>query len=446
MHVWRWLLIGIVLLGGALGGGVTRAQGGGEVIVLTAEGPVTPAMGSYLERGLREAEARDAALLVLRLDTPGGSVEVMGQLVRQLSNATIPTLVYVWPSGARAASAGTFVTLSADLAAMAPQTTIGAASVVGSGGEEIDETLSRKITNDLVAAIRSQTERRGAAATEWAERAITEAVAADANEALQIGIIDFIARDLDEVLAQADGRTVLLASSESVTLQVADAPVREIEMTWLEAFLHVITDPNIALLLISFGGIAIFYELVSPGGYIGGMFGIIATILGFYALGSLNANWAGLALVGFSFILFLIELKTATFGIFVAGGLAAFIFGTIVLFQSSYSPVSIPLIVGMALSVAAFFVVALAAVLRTRQRPALTGVQGLIGLIGEVRQTIAPERAGMVLVNGELWKAYAPLPLEAGSHVRVVAVRGLHIEVEPTDAERMLPATLAPPL
>jgi membrane-bound serine protease (ClpP class) len=369
----------------------------------------------------------------------------MRQLVLQLSNARVPTLVFVWPSGARAASAGTFVTLSADLAAMAPQTTIGAASVVSGDGQDVDETLSQKITNDLVAAIRSQTERRGEEAASWAERAITDAIAANADEALEIGLIDYIARDLPGLLEQVDGATVELASGEEVTLSVADATVRYVEMNPFESFLHIITDPNIALLLISLGGIALFYELASPGGYIGGIFGIIATILGFYALGSLDANWTGLALVGLAFILFLIELKTASFGIFVTGGLAAFIFGALILFQGSYRPVSVQLVVAMAVSVAAFFAIAIAAIIRTRRTRPVTGREGLLGDVGEVRRRVEPDRGGLVMVHGELWRAYSPGPLEPGQHVRVVAIHGLHIEVEPVEArqERALPAELS---
>lgn len=438
MRQWRGLLsiglmVGWLLL--ALGGSSARAQGGeGEVLVLTVEGPVTPAMGAYLARGFEAAEESGAALLILRLDTPGGSVEVMGQLVRQLSNASLPTLVYVWPSGARAASAGTFITLSADLAAMAPQTTIGAASVVGGGGEEIDETLSKKITNDLVAAIRSQTERRGEAAMEWAERAITEAVAANAREALEIGIIDFIARDLDELLEQADGYTVELASGEEVTLDLAEAPVRELEMNPLESLLHIITDPNIALLLISLGGLALVLELYSPGGYVGGIFGIIATLLGFYALGSLDADWTGLGLILFAFILFALELKTATYGVFALGGLASFIFGTIILFQTSYAPVSLQLVGGMALLVGGFFTFVVAAIVRSRGKSPITGKEGLVGAIGEVRRALEPEQEGMIFVQGALWKAYSALPVPRGRFVRVLAVRGLHLEVEPVES------------
>jgi membrane-bound serine protease (ClpP class) len=437
MRHWQWtLLIGVIALAGFFffSAPDARAQGdSGEVIVLTVEGPVTPAMGEYLERGLRAAQEEGAALLILRLDTPGGSVKVMGQLVRQLSNATVPTLVYVWPSGGRAASAGTFITLSADLAAMAPQTTIGAASVVGGSGEEIDETLSAKITNDLVAAIRSQTERRGERAAEWAERAITEAIAANANEALEIGIIDFIARDLPELLEQADGTRVELASGETRQLDLKHAIVREIEMNPLEAFLHVITNPTIALMLISLGSIALFYEFASPGGYVGGIFGIIATLLGFYALGSLDANWAGLGLILFAFILFLVELNTPTYGVFAAGGLAAFVFGTILLFQTSYAPISMQLIGGLSLGIGGFFLFVVGAVLRTRHNAPITGREGLIGNVGEVRRALDPESEGMVFVGGALWKAYSPVPVPKGAYVRVTAVRGLRLEVEPVE-------------
>ena len=438
MRVWQWLLVvGFLFLllvtTGANWGHAQDDKKSREVIILTVEGPVTPAMGSYLERGLHEAQTSDAALLILRLDTPGGSVNVMGQLVRQLSNASVPTLVYVWPNGAQAASAGTFITFSADLAAMAPQTTIGAASVVSGAGQEIDETLSKKITNDLVASIRSQTERRGQEAMEWAEKAITEAVAANADDALEIGLIDFIARDLPELLEKANGTVVELADGTQVILELTDASLREIEMNPLEALLHVITDPNIALMLVSLGGLALFYEITSPGGYIGGIFGIIALMLGFYALGSLDANWAGLGLIVFAFILFAIETQTPTHGLFTAGGLAAFIFGSMLLFQTSYRPVSLELILLISLSVAGFMVFALAAILRTRDRPARTGQQGLIDQIGQTRTSLKVESGGMVFVDGELWRAYSPVPIPKGQRVRVVAVKGLQLDVEPVE-------------
>lgn len=404
-----------------------------EVVLLTVKGPVTPAMGAYLQRGLQRAEEEQAQLLILRLDTPGGEVSVMRQLVQQLSNTTIPTLVYVWPGGAQAASAGTFITLSADLAAMAPQTTIGAASVVGGGGEDIDSTLSKKITNDLVASIRSQTERRGEKASDWAERAITEALAANADEALELGIIDFIARDLDELLPQVDGTTVELADGQDVTLDLKQVRLNELEMNFIEVFLHIITDPNIALLLISLGGAALTYEFASPGGYVGGMFGVIALTLGFYSVGSLDANWAGLGLMGFGFILFVVETQTPTYGLFTVGGLAAFIFGSLLLFQTSYRPVSLELIIVMALCVAGFMMFALTAILRARYRPALTGSNQLIAQIGQARSPVNADAGGLVFIDGELWQATSGIPLEKGQRVRVVAVEGLHLQVEPVD-------------
>ena len=424
------LLAALILL--SLPAPMVEAQAdGGEVFILTAEGPITPALGDYLERGLDRAEAAEAELLVLRLDTPGGSVQVMGNIVRSLSNAAVPTLVYIWPSGGQAASAGTFLTLSADLAAMAPNTTIGAASVVGGGGEEVDETMQRKISNDLRAMIRAQAEDRGPEAVEWAEAAITEAVAANANEALAMNVVDFIAVDTSDLLRQADGRTVTLADGEERTLNVAQAPLRDMPMGWIQRLLHIITDPNIALMLVSLGGIALFYELTSPGGYIGGIFGIIATLLGFYALGSLDANWVGLALIFFSMILFFIEIKTAVTGLFAAGGLAAFVAGALLLFQGSYAEISLPLVLVMAAAVALFFVVALAAVMRSRNRPSVTGQEGLIGAKGEVRSPVGPDQTGIVLALGERWQATAATTLVEGDKVRVVAVDGLHISVEP---------------
>lgn len=404
----------------------------GDVLVLTASGPVTPALRSYLERGLEEARSTGAQLVVLRLDTPGGSVEVMTEIVKVLDNADVPVAVYVWPSGGRAASAGTFIVLAAHFAAMAPRTTIGAASPVAAEGQEIPETLNEKITNDLVATIKSHAARRGEKAVEWAERAVREAASATETEALELGVIDVIATDLPDLLRQLDGRQAEVRG-RTVTLELTGATVRELEMTMVEQFLHLLANPNIALLLISLGGTAIIIELYSPGGYVAGIFGIIALVLGFYALGVLEANYAGLALIGLAFALFLFEALTPSIGIFALGGVISFILGAFILFDTSFVQVSRALVITVALAMGGFFAFAIGAALKERRRQPLTGREGLIGQVGEVRERLDPE--GIVLVKGERWRATTPHPpLEPGTRVRVVKAESMRLLVEPVES------------
>lgn len=432
--IWLFLLL-VSTLSTAVGSVVAQAEQG-PVILLTAEGPVSPAMETYLRRGLELAAREEAGLVVIQLDTPGGEVGITGQIVSLLSEAPVPTVVYVAPPGARAASAGTLVTLAADFAAMAPRTRIGAASVVAGQGAELPETVARKAENDAAALARSLAGPRGEKAVEWADEAVRSAVSATPEEARELGVIDVIASDVPELLDSLDGRTASVGGTR-VTLQVADATVREVPMNPLEEFLQVLTNPNIALLLFSFGSAAIVIELYSPGGYVAGISGVIALVLAFYALGTLNANWAGLALMGLAFVLFVIDINAPSHGVWTAGGIAAFVLGSILLFNTSYMPASLGLIVGLALGMGAFFVFALTAALRARRTPTFTGKTGLVGMIGEVKSPLDPQ--GFVLVNGERWKAVsAGGPVPAGAQVRIIRVEGMRLIVEPL-GELVLP-------
>lgn len=431
LTIW-FVLLFLGIAGLLLHAPVGYAQGGGgDVLLLTAEGPVTPAMSAYLERGLEEADARGAELLVLRLDTPGGSTDVMSEMVKVMLDTDVPIAVYVAPSGGRAASAGTFIVLAADFAAMSPRTTVGAASPVSGEGEEIPETLRAKITNDLVAAITSHAERRGPEAVEWAEQAVREAVSANEREALEIGIIDVIARDVDELLAELDGST-LETEGRTITLDLEGAAVRELEMSAIERFFHLIANPNIAVLLLSIGGTAIIVELYNPGGYVAGIFGVIALLLGFYALGVLDANYAGLALIGLAFALFLLEAMTPTLGVWALGGAVAFVLGSLMLFDTSDVQVSRGLVIGIGATLGGFFAFAIGAALRARSRPAITGRSGLIGRVGTAEEPLDPE--GIVLVFGERWSATSPSgEIDVGTQVRVVSVDGMRLVVEPVE-------------
>lgn len=407
------------------------AQGNREVLVVDVTGPVTPVMLSIIEQAIAEAETSQAEVLVIRLDTPGGEVNLTRRIIQTLIAAEVPVVIYVWPPGGFAASAGTFITLAGHIAAMAPNTTIGAASPVSGNGGTIDDTLRSKIENTLLADIKNLTSRRGEKAVEWAQEAVTEAKAATAQEALEIGVIDFVAEDMDDLLAQLDGFKLTIQRRE-VTLATEDAPVRFLETTFVQELLGFITNPTIALFLISLGGLALVYELINPGGYMGGVIGLICLLIGLYGVGQLPVNYAGLALILLSFILFGAELFTPTHGALTAGGVAAFIIGGLILFNTSEFPYQLPLpsIIGIPLFIAAIFAFGMRKALQARHTKPVTGQEGLIGAVGTVKVALEPE--GTVFVWGERWHATSEdnQPIPVGERVKVTAIDGFHLKVK----------------
>lgn len=425
------LIIYVILVIGQLFSPLAAAQGGPEVLVADVDGPVTPVMLSFIERAIEEADVRNAEALVIRLNTPGGSVDLTKQIIQTIIASDVPVVVYVWPPGGFAASAGTFITLAAHADAMAPNTSIGAASPIDGSGAEIDETLRSKIENILIADIKSLAERRGDKAIEWAQQAITEAKAANAQEALELGVIDFIAKDLDDLLDQLDGFTVQV-KGEEVTLKTGDAIVTFFEATALEEFLSIIANPSIALLLISIGSLAIVYEIINPGGYMSGIIGAILLLVGLYAVGQLPVNYAGLALILLAIGLFVAELFTPTFGALTAGGLIAFIFGSLILFNTPEFAYQIPIpsIVGIAVSMAAIIGFGMRKVVQTMKIQPVSGKEGMIGAVGTVKVTLDPQ--GSVLVWGERWHATSDNgeTIEVDQQVRVTDVDGFRIKVK----------------
>jgi membrane-bound serine protease (ClpP class) len=414
--------LALVVIGLVLVAAPAIAQPPDKVSVLDVKGPITPVVLGYVNRGLTQAQVSGDRLVVIQLDTPGGSVEIMKQLTDVMIRSEVPIAVWVGPEGARAASAGTFVTLAAHVAAMAPGTTIGAASVVSMQGGEIDETSLAKATNDLTARLRNFTQRRGPQATEWAERTVTEAIAGTAQEALQVGVIDFISPSITDLLYQADGMKVEVAG-RTVTLRTAGLPVEPAPMTWPEQLLHLITDPNIAFILLTLGLNGILFELSSPGGFAAGIIGGICLVLGLYAMGVLSVNWAGILFIVLAFILFVVDIKAATHGVLTVGGIASFVFGALILFNSPIYQVSRWLIFSVAIATGAFFAFAVSkALLALRQQPS-TGREAFAGKQAIVKATLEPE--GMVLLMGELWKARSDgevIPI--GEVVEVVAMEG----------------------
>ena len=435
MRVRRLMLIFILGLILSMLPAPATAQEGGAILVLTAQGPLTPAMAEYLDRGLARAVQDDAEVVIFQLDTPGGSIDLMNRIVQSMLASPVPIVVYVAPRGAIAGSAGTVITLAAHAAAMAPETAIGAASPVGMQGEDLEETLEAKAVEILKATVRSLASHRGQEAVALAEAAIEEAKAATAEEALQAGLIDIIAVDLEDLLRQLDGwgvETVLGVRQ----LSTAQASIEELPQSLIEQALQALTNPNVVFLLLTVGVQAILIEISSPGGWIAGFIGVVCLAFGTYGLGVLPVNWVGLIFIITSFVLFLLEVKAPTHGALAAAGVASFIIGALVLFNSPGTPtfqrVSVPLVIGTAIFTAGLFLVVIAFAIRAQLRPHAVGTEALIGRIGKVRDPLRP--TGSVLVGGEIWSAEAEEfegELDEGARVEVTGVEGLRLNVRP---------------
>jgi membrane-bound serine protease (ClpP class) len=412
----------------------TQAQDGRPlVLVLTADGPLTPAMLEYLERGIRAANDRGAELLVLQLNTPGGSTDLMQSMVEAIRASNVPVAVYITPRGAMAGSAGTVVTLAGHVAAMAPETAIGAASPVGGQGEDLGQTLEAKLKNIMKATVRSLAERRGQRAVDLAESTIESAAAASAEEALDAGLVDFIANDLNELVRQLNGFSV-----ETLTgprpLNTENAEVDFLALSFIEQLLNTLTNPNIVFLLITIGVQAILIEISSPGGWVAGFIGVICLALATYGLGILPVNWFGIIFLILAFVLFIVDIKAPTHGALTAAGVGSLIVGALVLFNSpsvpSFQRVSVPLIIGMSLFTGASFFIILMFALRAQRTPVRMGQASMVGRTGVVRTPLAP--AGTVQVASELWTAEsleAGETLLPGTRVRVERVEGVRLYV-----------------
>lgn len=412
-----------------------RAQADRVVVLLTATGPLTPAMIEYLDRGLTLAERKGAEALVLQLDTPGGQIDHMNQMVQSIRASRVPVVVYIAPRGAIAGSAGTVITLAGHAAAMAPETAIGAASPVGGQGEDLGETIERKEKEILKATVRGLAARRGEQAVALAEATIEEATAASATEALEAGLIDAIAEDVDQLLLQLDGLAVELPEGTR-TLRMAQASVEPINQSFIEQLLGTLTNPNIVFLLMAVGVQAVLIEISSPGGWVAGFIGVICLSLGALGLGVLPVNWFGIIFIVTAFVLFILEVKAPTHGALTAAGVASFIAGSLVLFNSPGTPaffrVSVPLVIGTAVVIAGFFLALVALVIRAQRRRVEVGAEALVGRTGVARSELVP--AGMVLVGGELWSAVLEdrgLSLAEGDEVEVTSVEGLRLRVRP---------------
>ena len=390
-------------------------------------------MLQYLERGIQYAERGAAEALIVQLDTPGGSIDLMNSMVQVIRASSTPVVVYVAPSGAIAGSAGTIITLAGHAAAMAPQTAIGAASPVGSQGEELGETIAAKEKNILKATARSLAERRGADVIALAERTIESAAAVSASEAYAIGLVDFIATDLPDLLRQLDGFQVTTNTGE-VTLETSNVQVDEFEPTWIESLLGILTNPNIVFVLLTIGVQAILIELSSPGGWVAGFIGAVCLALAAYGVGVLPVNWFGIIFIIIAFVLFLVDIKAPTHGALTAAGAGSLIIGALVLFNSPGTPqfqrVSVPLVIGVSLVTAAIFFAAVTFAIRAQKVPIRTGHESLIGRVGVARSDLNPN--GTVQMAGELWTAETETgeaPIPAGTRVEVLRAEGVRVYV-----------------
>lgn len=405
------------------------------VTLIEAEGPLTPAMVSYVQRGLRAAENGEAEALIFQLNTPGGQVDLMQEIVSTIRESRVPVVVYVAPRGGAAWSAGTVILLAGHAAAMAPETGVGAASPVGMGSE-LSETAERKAMEAILSLVRDLAAPRGEEVVEWAEAAIEEAVAASASEALDMGLIDFVADDVNDLLTQLDGFEVQLRGDPTL-LRTADARVDPAPMSLIEQILHIVVNPTIVLTLLGIGVQALLIEISSPGGWVAGFIGIVSIALGVYGLGVLPVNLLGLVLIILAVGLFFLEIKAVTHGALTVAGVVTLVAGALILFNTgdapAYARVSLPVVITIALCFAATFLFIMTKAFRAQRHRPKTGVESLVGSKAVARTDLDPQ--GKVFLQGEHWHAEVMNgPIQAGDQVEIVAVDGFRLRVKKVDS------------
>ncbi len=426
----------------------------GEVaVLLDVEGAISPATSDFVERGIAAAESSDAMLLVLRINTPGGLDTSMRSIVQAVLGSHVPIVSYVAPGGARAASAGTYILYASHIAAMAPGTNLGAATPVQIGGRgglpappgprsvkdqeedeesaaaEADNAMEKKVVNDAAAYLRSLAQLRGRNQA-WAVEAVREGASLAAEEALAEGVIDLLASDMDDLLAQLDGYTVNLKSGETV-LNTENITVNFIEPDWRTRLLSVIADPNIAYILILIGIYGLIFEFYNPGFVLPGVVGAICLLLALFALQLLPVNYAGLGLLILGVIFMVSEAFVPSFGALGIGGLIAFVIGSIILIDTDVPGygISLPLIFTFSVISGVFFLGVIGMAIKARERPVVSGQEELVDATGTVVQDFSGE--GRIHIHGESWQAISPTPLKRGQNVRVTRVEGLTLHVEP---------------
>ena len=415
----------IMLAIGALVFTQTSSAANTDVFVIKVASAIGPGIADYIEQGIEKASKENAACLIIELDTPGGLAESMRTIVMAIYASKVPVVVYVSPSGARAASAGVMITIAADIAAMAPSTNIGAASPVNVGGEEINETMSKKITNDMVAYVKGIAEKRGRN-IQWAENAVRDAVSVTETEALEKKIIDIIAKDIDDLLEQINGREI----PEKGVLKFDDVTIKRLNESLRTKILKTISDPNIAYILMMIGLAGLYFELSHPGAIFPGVVGGIAIILAFFSFQTLPVNYAGILLIILAIIFFIIELKIASYGLLSIAGVLSLLLGSLMLFETGdgYYRLSWTVLLSTVIVVSIFFVSVATLAFKAQLAKPMTGESGLMDETGVVIKELNPD--GKVFIHGEQWYATSTVPVKKGAKIRVVKVNNLVLEVE----------------
>ncbi len=434
-----WILAGLLALAFFATPAVSRAGAQSDaplVLLLKADGVVAPSMREYILRGIQTAEQRKAELLVIELNTPGGYISIMTDIVEGIRASQVPVAVYVSPRGAMAGSAGTLITLAGHVAVMAPETIIGAASPIDASGADLEETAKAKEVEALTALARTITTRRSPQAIELAQKTITEAKAASSDEALEAGLVDFSASNTAELLQKLDGYSVVMPDGER-TLHTANARTERLDVSFIEQVeqaLDLLIDPNIVFLLGTIGILALLIEFSSPGGWVAGFIGAVCLALAAYGMGMLTVNWFGIIFVAIAIVLFVLDINAPTHGALTVAGVGTFIIGALVLFNSPGVPqfqrVSVPLVVGTGLVMGLGFALLLGLALRTQKSPVQMGSEALAGKLGIARSEINPH--GQVQAGGELWSAELAAgaePIHKGEQVWVEKISGIKLIV-----------------
>jgi membrane-bound serine protease (ClpP class) len=400
-----------------------------NAMLIELEGTINPGTAQFVIKGLKRAEASKYKLVIIRLDTPGGLDSSMRSIVKAILNSSIPVVVYVAPRGARAASAGVMITIAAHVAAMAPQTNIGAAHPVSADGKEISKTMSEKVVNDMVAYVRSIAKDRGRN-QDWAEKAIRESVSITADVAVKEKVVDLVARDVDDLLELLDGKEIVLDKGK-IKLETKELKLIYVSPGWRDRVLNTIANPNIAYVLMMIGMAGLYFELAHPGGILPGVIGAISLILAFFAFQTLPVNYAGLLLIALAIIFFIAEIKVSSYGLLSMAGLISLILGSIMLFEDVR--VSLKLIMPTTVMIGGFFIIIAFLAFRAYRRKPTSGMEGLIGETGVVEEKIDP--VGLIFAHGEYWKATSTEIAEYGEKVRVIGAKGLELIVEKVSIE-----------
>ena len=421
LNIMLWLLLLLFLAS-------TTWAAKNDIYIIEVSDAISPGVAEYIKDGIESAENDEASCIIIELDTPGGLAESMRLIIQDILGSKVPVVVFVSPSGARAASAGVMITMAADIAAMSPGTNIGAAHPVGAGGKDISGKMSEKVINDMVAHAKSVAESRGRN-EKWVEKAIRESVSATETEALKENIIDLIAKDTDDLIRQINGRKI----KDKGVLNLDQANIVTVEPTFRTKVLRTISNPNIAYILLMIGLAGLYFEFSHPGAIFPGVIGGIALVLAFFALQTLPVNYAGILLIVLAIIFFIMEMKITSYGLLSVAGIISLLLGSLMMFKGTGPDfkLSWQVLLPTLILVSGFFVFVAGLVFRAQMSKPRTGTKGLVGEIGIVKKALAPE--GKVFVHGELWNARSDQEIDENEKVRIVNVVNLMLEVESAD-------------